>query len=597
MSQWLLSPTPFLGDSFLSIITTTSLWCALASVAIIVLYCLRMFYQIYRNYSLVKHIPGSWQVAFAPFHIPLISPICNYSDVRGVLNCAKKIGDSENGIFRMSMVAQNMVWLMGADYIKQATVSLGHNIGKPQHYEIFDIFGENIVSAKNTESWKKHHKACSPAFSTRNLEYVVQVSNDTAQMLLERWFRKMQQHPNEEEEKENASNFGKLSTNSESSSSSNSKTPLSNVLPPNSVLFDGNEMAEVTMNVLLNAGYGLTKTALFSDSERKKHVLSEEEKSQGEEFLHHMEVALARALILRRFVDEHEHPWLYQWLLKYTGIEKGLKATEQVLDQIIADRKKEFGITISSLSTNEEKEQFFDSDLEKKDLLSLLVKANLRDQLLTDQEMKSNAFVVLLAGYETTASTLQWLIYELAKNSDVQRKCQDEIERLLENGTKTFTYDMYHDFQYLNAVIMETLRVHCPTFQVDKVVLNKNVRIGKYDIPKGTHVNIHIMGLNLNENYWENANKFDPERFATKELKEQAQNQGTWIPFSFGNRRCIGFKFAQFEIISVLIQLLKECNFTLLNDETVDPVIEQMGLTLKPANLKVAITRRRTQQQ
>ncbi|KAG2392563.1 hypothetical protein C9374_011288 [Naegleria lovaniensis] len=578
MNQSLLSSTPsFAADTF-SMITTAALWGALLTCALIALYILKLFYQIYRNYSLVKHIPGSWQVAFAPIHIPLISPICNFSNVRGVLNCAKKIGDSENGIFRMSMASQNIVWLMGSDYIKQATVSWGHNIGKPQHYEIFDIFGENIVSAKNTESWKKHHRACSPAFSTRNLEYVVQVANDTAQMLLERWFRRM--NLGSDATRLAASSTSTMEINATASTTTPSKTNNRDhnklvggeyQLPPHSVLFDGNEMAEVTMNVLLNAGYGLSKTALFADSERKKHLLTAEEKAQGEEFLHHM-----------------ESPF---------NIEKGLKAAGEVLDQIIAERKKEFGVTMSSFNTNEEREQFFDSEDEKKDLLSLLVKANLRDQLLTDMEMKSNAFVVLLAGYETTSSTLQWLVYELAKNPDVQKKCQDEIDRLLNHGTIPFSYEMYNDFQYLNAVIMETLRLHCPTFQVDKIVLNKNTRIGKYDIPKGTHVNIHIMGLNLNENYWENANKFDPERFATKELKEQAQNQATWIPFSFGNRRCIGFKFAQLEIISVVIQLLKECNFVLLNDETVDPVFEQMGLTLKPGNLKVAITSRRRQQQ
>ena len=141
-----------------------------------------------------------------------------------------------------------------------------------------------------------------------------------------------------------------------------------------SFMLDHSVFDKITLDVLLNAGFGLNQNR----------------NSQDDKFAHSLQLVMKRALILRRFFNETDF-W-YPYLAKWSGVKQALEIVEKKLDSIINDRKKCF-------------EQDLEND-ERSDLLSLLVKANTADKVLTDMEVKSNAVLFALAGFETTSTAL-----------------------------------------------------------------------------------------------------------------------------------------------------------------------------------------------
>ncbi|KAG2388940.1 hypothetical protein C9374_014340 [Naegleria lovaniensis] len=277
-------------------------------------------------------------------------------------------------------------------------------------------------------------------------------------------------------------------------------------------------------------------------------------------------------IILRRFFSR---TLLEKPLMKYCGMDHAVSVVNRVLDQCIEQRKKE-------LETN------FDS-FSKRDILSLMVKANMEENSLSNLELKSNALIFTLAGEETTSTTLLWVTYELAKNPDIQEKARKEIETLLPNQQFP-TSDDYEKLHHVNAIILESLRRHPPVFSVLKTP-TKDVMIGDKLIPKGSLIDACIYGIHMDEQLWPNPYKFDPERFMDLEFRNKAQHDFSFMPFSMSLRKCIGFKFAQMEACMVLSRLLQFYRFELLNDESneKDRVTLSSGITVRPQNLRVKI--------
>ena len=92
---------------------------------------------------------------------------------------------------------------------------------------------------------------------------------------------------------------------------------------------------------------------------------------------------------------------------------------------------------------------------------------------------------------------------------------------------------------YVNAVIMETLRIHPPVTSVLRVA-KKTTTLGEFTIPKDTAVQINILAANRSERNWDKPLEFIPERYPMNaEEQLRIQHDFTWIPFSMGNRKCI----------------------------------------------------------
>lgn len=159
----------------------------------------------------------------------------------------------------------------------------------------------------------------------------------------------------------------------------------------------------------------------------------------------------------------------------------------------------------------------------------------------TDDEIVAQSFLFFLAGFDTVATLLSFLVYELSINQDVQQKLYDQVKETHQflDGKK-LTYEGIQKLKYLDMVVSETLRLWPPAVAIDRIcVKDYNYDDGqcKFKIEKGTTLNIPTCGLHMDEKYWVNPTKFDPERFSDE--NKDSITPGTYIPFGLGPRNCI----------------------------------------------------------
>lgn len=191
------------------------------------------------------------------------------------------------------------------------------------------------------------------------------------------------------------------------------------------------------------------------------------------------------------------------------------------------------------------------------DILELLIKALENSNKWSHDEIASQFFLPLfIAASGTTATILNFGSYELAINPDIQDKLYDEIKAI----TDPISFDTLQNLPYLNGVVSEILRKHPPAFILDRVC-SKDIEVSTDDgeqlfIPGGSQVWISVFGMHYDYRYFPQPEKFMPERFAL----ENRDNiiPGTYIPFGFGPRMCIGARFAMMELKVLLYQIVKK---------------------------------------
>jgi cytochrome P450 len=180
---------------------------------------------------------------------------------------------------------------------------------------------------------------------------------------------------------------------------------------------------------------------------------------------------------------------------------------------------------------------------QRSDILSLLLQARDEDgQAMTDGELRDELVTLLLAGHETTATSVAWAIERLFRHPRALARLVAEIDTQSDGGSE----------EYLTAVVNETLRVR-PVVPIVVRVLQEDMRVGRYTMPAGTRVTPSIYLTNRNPKVYESPEEFRPERFL-----EGGPETFSWIPFGGGIRRCIGASFAQLEMKLMLRTMLSE---------------------------------------
>src|SRR5664279_4524416 len=168
------------------------------------------------------------------------------------------------------------------------------------------------------------------------------------------------------------------------------------------------------------------------------------------------------------------------------------------------------------------------------DVLSKLLVA---DPTQSDAELRDHLVTLLLAGHETTASTLAWTLHDLARRPDVLARTQRSADA--------------DDDTYLDAVVKESLRLR-PVINNVARRLNKPARVGGYDLPAGVVVFPSIALVQRRASAFPSPDQFRPERFL-----EGTPPSTTWIPFGGGIRRCLGASLAMVEAKAVLKAVLQ----------------------------------------
>jgi len=181
---------------------------------------------------------------------------------------------------------------------------------------------------------------------------------------------------------------------------------------------------------------------------------------------------------------------------------------------------------------------------ERADILSLLLGARDEDgEAMTDTELRDELVTLLLAGHETTSTSVAWAVERLVRHPQ-------QLSRLLAE------IDAGEADEYLTAVVHETLRVR-PVVPIVVRVLERELEVDGYRLPVGTRVAPSIYLTNRNPRVYDSPREFRPERFLG-ERGGRDINSFSWIPFGGGIRRCIGASFALLEMKVLLRTMLAE---------------------------------------
>ncbi|XP_032514717.2 cytochrome P450 6B2-like [Danaus plexippus] len=207
------------------------------------------------------------------------------------------------------------------------------------------------------------------------------------------------------------------------------------------------------------------------------------------------------------------------------------------------------------------------------------------DFRITDMVIAGNAFIIFLGGFETTSSTLAFLFLELAAQPDVQEQMRAEIARALDKHG-AITSDMLQDLTYMDMVIQETLRLY-PPFPTIQRVCTRPYQLPGRDviIPPGTIILFPTLGLHRDEQYFENASSFTPDRW------RRSPPPGVYAPFGDGPRYCIGKRFALIQMKCCLAKLLPRVFISPVTDRRGPfPVDLKSPMTLHPADSRVCLS-------
>uniref|UniRef100_A0A336LW23 CSON002673 protein n=1 Tax=Culicoides sonorensis TaxID=179676 RepID=A0A336LW23_CULSO len=221
--------------------------------------------------------------------------------------------------------------------------------------------------------------------------------------------------------------------------------------------------------------------------------------------------------------------------------------------------------------------------------LDILLQATVDGKPLTKSDIREEVDTFMFEGHDTTTSCLNFTIFHLAENPDVQEKVFDELKSIMgENPSNQPNYQQLQEMKYLEMVIKESLRLHPPVSSIGRKTLEP-IQIQGVTIPADIDLNIPIYAMHRNPEIFEDPDKFDPDRFLT--FEQQNRNPYVYLPFSAGHRNCIGQKFAMLELKSILSTLVR--NFRIISTEKTKRNEYCIDIILRPiGGLYVELQRR-----
>ncbi|KAJ3883015.1 cytochrome P450 [Lentinula edodes] len=278
-----------------------------------------------------------------------------------------------------------------------------------------------------------------------------------------------------------------------------------------------------------------------------------------------------RTLLYRAFRRSVNTP-IANLLLKFPG-----KQDKKMMEFSVASKRLARSLFDSAL-----KETKLEGDTKSsKDVLSVLVRSNVAEdskKALSEDEVLSQMATLILAGHETTASTMSWLLYEITRNPKDQERLYQEISNTRERVGPgiNLTANDYDSMPFFNAVIKEGLRLHPIVPNISReagsddnipleypVTSESGERLSHVPVAKGQRISINIAMYNRLTQVWgDDANRWRPERFMNEKKKDITVGvYSNLMTFSSGVRACIGWRFALMELQAILFSLLERFQF------------------------------------
>jgi cytochrome P450 len=311
----------------------------------------------------------------------------------------------------------------------------------------------------------------------------------------------------------------------------------------------------------------------------------------ADELLYHLKYVVHQST---RPVHQFAKWWQNLPLPSNRKLSEAFAAIDDLLYKLIQQRKEisETSITPSS------------------NVLDLLLQATntLEDEVqrLTEQEVRDNLLAILLNGHETVATSVSLSLYLLAQNPEKLARAQAEVDRIAAQDNGKFTKAGLSALDYLQSVIVESLRLRPPVAGLQRISSDRDILAG-WSIPAGQAVGITLMPLHQNPEYFgERPEQFHPERYLDRDLTVASVNEsqrqcpfkrfltshredsnttaktGVCLPLTFGDgaRKCLGEHLAMYEMKVALAVLLYHFDFQIAPNFEAELELGKFGLFL-----------------
>ncbi|UZP35738.1 hypothetical protein NXS19_003554 [Fusarium pseudograminearum] len=486
------------------------------------------------------------------------------------------------------IVSPDMLYMMtcNAEAIRQITSRREHFPKYVESYEILRVFGDNVLTSEGAV-WRNHRKVTSASFNERNAALVFQEAIHQAQGLVNMW----------------------MGPGGEDSGTINT--------------LDQDTM-RLALHIIAYVGFGLKLLwpgeSLPAKANPKMAKYGSPEATAGHKMSFVTTIATALECILLILL-------VPRWILTMIPFKK---------TRLAADSHDEFSKYMHELMDEKIEEARKGEHVDGMDLMGQLVRSSYatgtgegmqsKKGALSRDEIQGNAFIMLVAGHETTAGALHFILLELANNPASQRRLHNDIDEIF--GGKepsSWDYDALINpmmASMLGACMNETLRMTPAVVEIPKKVPPKQEQVITIDgnshlIPGSTIISLVAVSIHRNPRYWpgrpshiyageDDINDWVPERWyrsyeaASKPTESDiasSENEdfggykgpdtssqlfrperGAYIPFSDGPRSCLGRRIAQVEIIAALAVLFRDYSLELGVDEWAnDEDIERMN--------------------
>lgn len=227
-------------------------------------------------------------------------------------------------------------------------------------------------------------------------------------------------------------------------------------------------------------------------------------------------------------------------LPKQLRFRQARREQQQIINQLVANRRARPGSSVD-------------------DVLSRLLTSTGQeaDVQVGQQRLRDELVTLLLAGHETTASTLSWTFYLADRHQEVWERLHAEATAVL--GDRLPAYGDLTSLTYTRMVVEEAMRLYPPVWGLTRIAQQED-EIGRYHVPAGADVMICPYTLHRHPGFWDEPDRFDPDRFGPD--RTASRPRYAYVPFGAGPRFCVGNNLGMMEAVFVVALVARELRLT-----------------------------------
>ncbi|XP_065885802.1 cytochrome P450 4F6-like isoform X2 [Dysidea avara] len=377
---------------------------------------------------------------------------------------------------------------------------------KPRTYSFLKIWTGAGLVVNSGAKWKRHRKMITPAFHFDMLKQYIPIYNEVSHKLMEIW--------------------GDYADRGESVEITNN-------------------LVAYTLDVLLRCIFSSNSNCLENNDKTPFLEANKE---------------LAQLLVKRLYNPLLIFDWVYFKTADGRKFLNYSKIVHKYSEDVILQRRDEL---LKSSPGSQPKRKY-------QDFLDILLST--RDEHgegLTDTEIREEAVNFMVAGHDTNASAIGWILYCLAMYKEHQELCRKEIREVLAGrDTDDITCEDLSKLSYITMCVKETMRLYPIAPYVAKLSSEDVIANGQR-IPKGTWLGVGIHAMHRDPSVWNDPERFDPMRFSTDNSKKM--DPFTFLAFSAGPRNCIGQRFAMQELKVTVAHIVNRFVLEVDTSHIVDP--------------------------